>query len=208
MNVLRHITASGHIRQRWKNGGGTTTELARADDGDRWLWRLSVADVDSSGPFSDFTGYRRIIALLEGNGMALSFDRAPPVVIERRYEPFAFDGGLRTDCRLLDGPVRDFNVIVDDSRMHASLEFHAHYFDIAVDGIVLLHALRGRWQVNGDERGCTLPPGDTLHVENAGALSFAALDADALLAVARLTPRRIIPDNDDSTKLPLRRDAP
>src|SRR5689334_4844647 len=97
MGVFRHLEAFDYVRQRWKNGGGTTTELAREDAGDRWLWRVSIADVEVSGPFSDFAGYRRIIALLDGNGMALSFDRAPPVIIDRPHEPFAFDGGWRTD---------------------------------------------------------------------------------------------------------------
>ena len=208
MSVLRHIKASECVRQRWKNGGGTTTELAREDDGDRWLWRASVANVETSGPFSDFTGYRRIIALLDGNGMALSFNGAPAVVIDRPYEPFAFDGGLRTDCRLLGGPVRDFNLIVDANRMHATLEFRAQSFDIAVDEVALVHAIRGRWQANGDECDCTLSTGDSLHAEGAGAMSLTALGADAVLAVARLARRRIIPDEDGRTNLPLRREAP
>ena len=208
MSVFRHLEASECVRQRWKNGGGTTIELAREDDGDRWLWRLSVADVEASGPFSDFTGYRRIIALLDGNGMALSFDRAPPVVIDRRYEPFAFDGGWRTDCRLLDGPVRDFNLIVEDRRVQASLEFGAQSFDTAIRETSLLYAVRGHWRADGHACGCTLAPGDTLRVDGPDALSVTALDTDAVLAHAHLVRRRIIPDNEGGTDLPSRRDAP
>jgi uncharacterized protein len=140
--------------------------------------------------------------------MALSFDRAPPVIIDRRHEPFAFDGGWRTDCRLLDGPVRDFNLIVDHRRMQASLEFRAQSLDTEIGETSLLHAIRGRWRADDDECGCTLAPGDTLRVEGPGLLSLTALDADAVLALAHLVRRRIIPDDDGGTNLTSRRDAP
>jgi uncharacterized protein len=208
MGVFRHLEACDYVRQRWKNGGGTTTELAREDAGDRWLWRVSIADVEVSGPFSHFAGYRRIIALLDGNGMALSFDRAPQVIIDRPHESFAFDGGWRTDCRLLDGPVRDFNLIVDDRRMQASLEFRVQSLDTEIGETALLHAIRGRWRADGDECGCTLAPGDTLRVEGPGLLSLTALAVDAVLALAHLVRRRIIPDDDGGINLTSRRDAP
>ena len=66
---LVHRTASQYLRQPWKNGGGTTTELAIQSRGEDWSWRLSLADVDTSGPFSDFVGYRRTILLVSGRGM-------------------------------------------------------------------------------------------------------------------------------------------
>src|SRR5690349_3092686 len=105
MTDLVHLAPRDYLRQPWKNGGGTTTELCRDATGRPWRWRLSIADVDRSGPFSDFAGYRRFIALLKGCGMALSIDGAAPVVLDRPYRPFAFDGGARTECTLLGGPV-------------------------------------------------------------------------------------------------------
>jgi environmental stress-induced protein Ves len=118
---LRHLAASEFIRQPWKNGGGTTTELARHDEGGAWLWRISIAEVGTSGPFSDFSGYQRTIMLLDGAGMELTFDCAPAVILGEPMRPFTFDGGWKTTCRLLDGPVRDFNVMVDRNRARASI---------------------------------------------------------------------------------------
>jgi hypothetical protein len=53
----------------WKNGLGRTRELAVAPPGagmDGFLWRVSVAEVDSAAPFSAFPGIDRTIVLLEG----------------------------------------------------------------------------------------------------------------------------------------------
>jgi environmental stress-induced protein Ves len=50
----------------WKNGGGTTRQLAvgpadaTADD---FLWRLSIARIDAPGSFSVFSGIDRTILL-------------------------------------------------------------------------------------------------------------------------------------------------
>ena len=192
---ITHLTSADYVRQPWRNGGGTTTELARNGDTNRWLWRLSVADVDRSGPFSDFTGYRRIIMLLEGSGMALSFDGAPPVVLDRRYRPFAFDGGMRTECTLLDGPIRDMNLIVD-GRIEASLDVRLlereASWQIEPGECVLLHAIDGRFDVAIGAHRVALAPGDTLRVDGGAASTISAVahEASAVLAHAAIEHRR------------------
>jgi environmental stress-induced protein Ves len=112
----RHLKAEDFTRQPWKNGGGFTTELARAP-----LWRLSIAEVERAGPFSDFTGFERTIMLLSGDGMELDFDHAPSVRIDRPEEPLVFDGGWKTHCRLLGGPVTDMNLMVVRESARATL---------------------------------------------------------------------------------------
>lgn len=190
-----HLTSADYVRQPWRNGGGTTTELARDGVADRWLWRLSVADVDRSGPFSDFTGYRRIITLLEGSGMTLSFDGAPPVVLDRRHRPFAFDGGMRTECTLLDGPIRDMNLIVDDAQAEASLDVRVlereACWRIESSASALLHAIAGRFDVAIDTHRVALAPGDTLRIDDgtASTISALALDPSAVLAHAVIAHR-------------------
>lgn len=100
----------------WKNGGGTTHELAvfPADaglGGKPFQWRISIAEVAGDGPFSTFPGYDRSIMLVEGRGMELSLQNGRSELVARPYRPFRFSGDVATRCRLLDGPVRDFNVI-------------------------------------------------------------------------------------------------
>jgi environmental stress-induced protein Ves len=103
-------------RMRWKNAGGWTTEIAVSPpdsglNGKPFDWRVSLAEVESEGEFSAFPGYDRTILLAAGAGMQLSFDAAPPQRLAERYRPFSFKGEWRSHCRLLNGPVRDFNVM-------------------------------------------------------------------------------------------------
>ena len=122
---FRHITPEQYLRQPWKNGGGSTTELIKQVVDSQLLWRLSIAAVEQSGPFSDFSGFDRTIMLLKGNGMVLSIGDATGQAIEyridHRYTPFEFAGEAKTHCRLIDGPVEDFNLMVDRHRDRKSV---------------------------------------------------------------------------------------
>jgi hypothetical protein len=113
---LRIIRYTDGLTMPWKNGGGTTRELLR-EAGDPPSLRISVADVKADGPFSRFPDVDRVIALVDGRGFALDFADTS-VTLDRPGLPFAFPGDVPCDCRLLDGPVRDLNVMVD-RRVHA-----------------------------------------------------------------------------------------
>lgn len=95
----------------WRNGGGVTRELAMWPDAGDWAWRMSVADVDKSGPFSKFDGIERWFAVLEGAGVQLDVAGAPHRVTAADA-PLFFDGAVTTDCELIDGKTRDFNLMV------------------------------------------------------------------------------------------------
>ena len=92
----------------WANGGGTTRELAVADDG---AWRISLADVDHDGPFSTFPGRHRLLTLVDGPVLDLEVDGEAHVVEPQR--PFAFAGDATTVASVPEGPVRVLNVVVD-----------------------------------------------------------------------------------------------
>ena len=110
----------------WKNGSGTTTEIAidppGADVGNRFRWRLSIADVERSGPFSAFAGYERTIMVIAGQGMDLSVGGQPARRLDRTFEPCVFSGDAPAECRLLNGPIRDFNLMVERSSLRSRLE--------------------------------------------------------------------------------------
>lgn len=97
----------------WKNGGGTTHEAWRVPaQGDAFRWRISVADVEASGPFSDFSGYRRSMTLLRGAGFRLQFADGRETALNEVGDLAQFDGALATHCELLGGPCTDLNLIV------------------------------------------------------------------------------------------------
>lgn len=116
MQVLR---SESLVPVPWKNGGGITREVARRDGPDGWLWRISIADVDQSGPFSRFEGQSRILTVFHGAGIDLF--HAAGVLPARPLVPVHFSGDIAIEGRLIDGPIRDVNVIYDAARATAEV---------------------------------------------------------------------------------------
>jgi environmental stress-induced protein Ves len=117
------LPADGYRSMAWKNGQGITHEIGREPaTGDSFLWRLSIAEVAADGDFSLFPGCDRTITLIQGAGMELDFDEAPAWRIEQHFMPFDFAGDWHCRCRLIDGPIRDFNLMVDRSRLRAETQ--------------------------------------------------------------------------------------
>lgn len=119
--VVQHHRLADAPVSRWRNGGGQTRELWRTGDGPAGFGaRVSVADVASDGPFSRFPGVDRVITLLDGAGMVLSRP-AGAVRIATPGRPFAFLGEDGWDCALIDGPVRDLNLMVDRAQWRGAV---------------------------------------------------------------------------------------
>ncbi len=102
------VRSSDVTAQPWANGGGTTRELARADDGS---WRISLADIDADGPFSTFVGRLRLLTVVDGPVLGLDVDGETHVVEPQR--PFSFSGDASVVATVAEGAVRVLNVIVD-----------------------------------------------------------------------------------------------
>lgn len=161
------LSGADYRRMPWKNGGGSTLELAQdpAPDGG-FNWRLSIADVAKPGPFSTFEGIDRQIMLVHGNGMVLSFaDAAPPIVISNPLKPHAFAGEWQTDCRLIEGAIQDFNVMTRRSWGRAAVngfDFQqGQKLTLAVAPLTLLHLFTGA----ADAARQDLQDGDTLRLD-------------------------------------------
>lgn len=101
----------------WKNGGGTTREIAVFPPGagmDDFLWRLSMARVGRTGAFSTFDGVERVLAVLEGR-LRLSGDDLD-LTLDGDSAPFGFDGAAAVSGEPLDGPVLDLNAMARRGR--------------------------------------------------------------------------------------------
>jgi environmental stress-induced protein Ves len=150
----RILRSSDYQRMPWKNGGGTTTEIWKQNAADgALLWRLSIADVASDGPFSEFPGLDRWIMVIEGNGMELDIAGQGLCRIQQLFEPLAFSGDAKTDCRLLGGPIRDFNLMV--ARDHAAGDLQVLSLSPGLPteldrDIVALHLLDGGIEIGVD----------------------------------------------------------
>ncbi|MEO8907803.1 MAG: HutD family protein [Microbacteriaceae bacterium] len=196
MSAVRVYKAADQVRMPWKNGAGSTLEVARQDDAatGRMLWRVSIADVATDGPFSAFDGYRRVISVLDGTGMVLTVDgvRSRPL---RRRDPFEFDGGAATSCELLGGPIRDFNLIFEADRISGRMRWvtirGSERVDSSAETVLVYNAAHGAvWaDPGGDAASASLAPGDCMRAQR-GELSLRPTGAgEAVCAVIEL--RRI-----------------
>ncbi|WP_321161245.1 HutD/Ves family protein [Verminephrobacter eiseniae] len=185
--------------QPWKNGAGSTQELACWPPGagmDHFAWRLSVATIARSGPFSVFPGVQRQIMLLGGDGVHLRHARGRwEHLLDQRWQPFAFDGDEPLECRLAGGPSTALNLMLRHGLCSGTLQvLHAAPApETPAAGLCMV--LQGLWQWRGSSGD-----GDTARALEAGqgfgwvdqrieppGLASAAQHAGAALAWVALT---------------------
>lgn len=143
-NVVLHHS-SDYLIQPWKNGQGTTTEITKgtiSGEKNGFDWRLSVAEIQNDGPFSEFAEIDRTLMLLEGNGIEL-VDKEPIMppssnTLADPFSYFSFDGSTPIFCKLLDGPTTDFNVMTKQGAI-------IHKFDTLVN-------MKRQYRINSDSQ--------------------------------------------------------
>ena len=152
-------------RTPWKNGGGSTQELAcwpPGADMNSFEWRVSLATVDRPGPFSAFPAIDRQIMLLGGDGLHL---RGPGWAhrLDQPWRPFAFAGDDAVDSDLLGGASQDFNLMQRRGLWHGPLCVvgDAQWPGSTPAGLCMV--LRGAWRWEGpSEAPRVLVPGQGL----------------------------------------------
>lgn len=111
MHIIR---ADDHRAMPWKNGGGITYEVAIDPPGARSLdafdWRVSMARVESDGPFSRFAGIDRSLAVMQGDGLRLVVD-GTNIELGPNSRPLVFSGDVPVTATLVNGPILDLNVM-------------------------------------------------------------------------------------------------
>ncbi len=182
---VRVLRAAHHRAMPWKNGGGTTWEVAVSPPGaglDDFDWRVSLARVEADGPFSAFPGVDRGFAVLEGEGVALAVGGAAEAAIRPGDPPFGFSADLPTVARLLGGPVTDLNAMTRRARVSHQLhrvELAAgQRYDLPGPGVLLVHT--GELAAAGE----TLGPLDAL-VAEAGVFTRALAETVAFAVLLR-----------------------
>ncbi|MFI5766078.1 MULTISPECIES: HutD/Ves family protein [unclassified Streptomyces] len=184
--AVRILRAAGRPAARWKNGGGVTREIAAGPAGSGmgdFGWRVSLAEVTADGAFSVFPGVDRTLTLAEGAGMDLEIGGVRSLV-DRRYAPQRFPGDEPTDCRLLAGPVVNFNVMYRRGAVsaHTALVRGELALTARPGENLLIVALEGTAEVDG---AAELGPYDAALVTGAREL---VLRSSGRAAVVRLAP--------------------
>jgi environmental stress-induced protein Ves len=163
-----HIIRAAERRvMPWKNGGGTTTEIAVFPEGaslSEFDWRVSTAHVGQNGPFSSFPGTDRTLAVLAGGGIRLAFADGETVTLDRNAEPFAFDADRAVTGLLVAGPIDDLNIMSRRGRWRHEvrrLAAGAHVFAFDA-GLLVLVARLGGWAVRSTSDATSLAADDSV----------------------------------------------
>lgn len=170
----------------WKNGMGRTRELAVHPAGagmDDFLWRVSVAEVDSAAPFSVFPGIDRYIALLEGAGFSMALDDGRTHALTTPFAPFAFPGEAGVNVALHGGPTRDFNLMLRRSHVQGELVvWDEPGRQVVDDAVALIYCAQG----HVDTADGRLQAGDAW-LPGASSTGRISLDPGTLALVARVS---------------------
>lgn len=172
MQILRYADL---VDVPWKNGGGTTRNIATGEFGGRNAWRISRADVGQDGPFSNFAGLVRILTVVSQGSMSLEHETG--VIQAQPWRPVRFDGGLPVFARLTDGPLTDLNLMFDPALCTGEAKRHegpmAHDLAPPAAGLCAIHVLGGSPRLSGTQ----LAVGDTAFADTAAQLTLAQGDA-------------------------------
>ncbi|MCE8419296.1 HutD family protein [Rhodovulum sulfidophilum] len=182
---MRPIRRNDLEPRPWKNRGGLTWELAAFPEGAGFsdmLWRISLAEVGSDGPFSAFPGIDRTLTVLAGRGMILDFG-AGEVKLGEDSAPLSFPGEAPVTARLSAGAILDINVMTRRGRaVHAVHALSAG--EPAPRDTRVLVARQNPVTVDG----FALAPGEALMSDPGRDLGGAVGDAPMLAVSLRLVP--------------------
>ncbi|MDP3242874.1 MAG: HutD family protein [Reyranella sp.] len=104
--MITLLDPAGYLRTPWKNGGGTTVDIAFSGD----VWRFGRTPIVQPGPFSDYTGYDRVQVLVSGSGLVLETPQGE-IDVRQPFRPVRFAGETPIVSRLEAGPVEVVNLI-------------------------------------------------------------------------------------------------
>lgn len=191
---MRLIRASECRTMSWKNGGGTTTEIAVHPQGaslDAFDWRISMAHVGGDGPFSSFPGIDRTLAVLRGDGIRLALSDGETVMLDRQTEPFAFAADRAVAGQLVAGPIDDLNVMSRRGGWTHAMRriIGASSQAVRIDaGLLVLVAHAGDWTVTWSRGADTLAPGDSILLEGPAQVELSANDPESEIFAITLVP--------------------
>jgi uncharacterized protein len=175
---MRILRARDRVASPWKNGGGTTTEIAvfpAGSDFETFGWRVSAAQVARGGPFSAFPGIDRKLAILQGR-MSLEIAGLGSIDLSPDSPLVQFSGDAATSATVLQGPVMDLNVMTRRGAFSSRMTRQGPEDIIDPVAVTLLFAL-GPARLAQDGREISLAQYDTAILEpGGGAIRLAGAD--------------------------------
>ena len=145
----------------WKNGGGSTMEIAISPAGAglrEFDWRISLATITASGPFSSFPGIDRSLMLVDGDSVQLTLDGTRKVTLSAAQPMLWFPGEAVVSAQV-KGTTTDFNVMTRRGEWTATVQV-IHAEQVSPDSPAGLYmVLDDSWKIADDP---LLAPGQGL----------------------------------------------
>ena len=114
--MITLLPPANYLRTPWKNGGGTTVDIAFSGD----VWRFGRTPIVQPGPFSDYTGFDRVQVLVSGSGLVLETPKGE-IDVRQPFRPVRFTGETPIVSRLEAGPVEVVNLIGARARVKVDI---------------------------------------------------------------------------------------
>lgn len=184
--TIQRLPAKSFVTMPWKNGMGSTDEICLLPAGasrDAFEIRISRATISDRGVFSSFSGTDRTITLIEGEGLALEFDRHTVTLLVGQSHHF--DSGLTPIGVPDSGTVRVFNVMAARDRwrhLPAEVLTHDTLLQVEPTGLTVVFAMHGSTVLTAPQTTVSLSQGDC-----------ALLDAPARLSPAVASATLVVP---------------
>ncbi|NMP31954.1 HutD family protein [Thalassotalea sp. M1531] len=169
----------------WKNGKGETVELAINPGGTLtdFQWRISIATVSEDGVFSNFSGLRRDLFLIEGKGISLTHDNEQTDVLDELLSVATFDGGSTTVGKLKAGTIKDLNLMTATGKYQVSTAslIAAQHYPLPSEDLCFVYSHEHDVVFRKGNSNVVLPQGHLLQAENG--LSGYAVTGKRLLII-------------------------
>jgi uncharacterized protein len=173
----------------WANGAGITRSVATYIDNrmhQDFLWRVSMATVGKTSPFSTFTGVDRTIAVLQGSGIHLKVE-GNETLLTQDSDPFPFRGEQKTVGGSISGETLDLNVMTRRGLVTHTVTKHVtetrDSIEAVTDQTILVSASNCTFSIENHFED--LECGDALVDISAGTkIEFSARDIATLYAIS------------------------
>ncbi|HTV80286.1 MAG TPA: HutD family protein [Steroidobacteraceae bacterium] len=191
MSDLTVLRARERREMPWKNGAGITREVIvqpAGADFDSFDWRISIASITNSGPFSQFPGIDRRLVVLEGQ-LTLRIDGEAGIELSAASPPVLLAGELAIQAEPTLAPVADLNVMTRRGRYRSSLQAQTLGAPVTIHNGASCTVLISTELIDIEYEGMEhrLQPRDAVLLRGTGAARLAPRAAPAIFYLIEIT---------------------
>ena len=105
----------------------------------------------NDGDFSNFSGYQRNLVLIEGEGLILDHRNGDIDELTNLLDIAHFDGGSKTHGSLVNGGIKDFNIMTNENSFTAEVNCyvkqHSANFALITNKLIFAYSLTNEMHI-------------------------------------------------------------